>query len=84
MYFLSAMFFRRCCGYCCRCSVAIYICESGRGTDSAGVGAVELPTMPRQRVVNKKVDAGWIEKYFSQRRHSLRPNIVGPIVGFFR
>ena len=30
--------------------------------DIAGVGAVELPSVPRQGVVDQMVDTGWIEK----------------------
>ena len=40
---------------------------------SVGAGAVELPAMPRQRVVHQIVDTGWIEKstYFPHRRSRL-------------
>ena len=40
---------------------------------SVGAGAVELPAMPRQRVVDQIVDTGWIEKstYFPHRRSRL-------------
>ena len=57
---------RSCCCCCCRYN------RSGGGTDtsSAGVGDVELPAVPRQRVVDQMVDTGWIEKstYFQHRR----------------
>ena len=50
--------------------VAVDVDGSSGGTNSAGVGAVELPAMPRQRVVDQIVDTGWIEKstYFPQGR----------------
>ena len=42
--------------------------------DSAGVGAVELPAVSRQRVVDQMVDNGWIKKITTF--HSI--NIAGP------
>ena len=65
-------------------TVAVDICGSGRGTNS-GVGAVELPAMPRQKVVDQLVDTGWIEKstYFPHRDLAL-PYIVGPNEGLCR